>query len=186
LSEVGGTGRLDKVTFWSNAFGNLHLVSNYFVDALDEGEGIWRIRGNYHIDGRLRLISGGTTLLTKPLTEVFFSGCGGLVVAPCTIDHSYILFSGENTVSLLGSEAPSTMELVIDQLRVFGKLNDDRGTFSGAEYGGHWSTDAAVFEVAYDYTPVSQVPLPGAAGLLLSAVACLGLVQVRKRRAAMA
>lgn len=149
----------------------------------------WRVSGRQSISGNLGLFDNNNLLGSTTLGFSFFDSCGGVSLGACgssvgDLDAGFsgILsnFDNRDLGTYFGSDL-LIVRIVFDDLKTAGKWNGDRGTFAGGEYSREWVFQDNIIST-YDYTPVSQVPLPAALWMFLSALSVLGLVAARGRK----
>ena len=134
--------------------------------------------GGHSVKGTFSLFAHGVKILsTNTGSEISPAACFGLGTISCT--HT----GGFSARTITAEDVDPTLAFVLaafDQLSVEGFLGSTHDLPDAATYSGTWKFFPTLI-AEFDYTPVSEVPLPGAVWLFLSAITGLGLVRFRRR-----
>ena len=183
LSEdiLGNGYRIDSIQFFAQPGFNYRIVQDFFVDAVDELNGNWEVRGSYAFSGTLNILANGSNIGSSAFSYRINGGCGGTAPQICILEDQTVItdFDKSPIANLLGPDLPK-LEILYSDVMLVGKLNDDRGEFGGGEYSGEFTLWGPLIG-ELQYSEVSQVPLPGAVWLFLSAVIGLASLSVRWR-----
>jgi hypothetical protein len=188
-----------SVHFFVNALVKFNVTETYEAwPVIDPIDGVilepWISHGSSWVTGKISLFANDHLLGQSTVGFGLPGGCWGYVPGSCTNTHSPTSYpmgitmdSGYENLGSVNTDDLPIIKAVFDEFRVEGRYNDDRGTIYWANYNGTFTlNDAVTFDVDMVPVPVpvSAVPLPGALGLLITALAALAVVTRKRRKAA--
>ncbi len=176
LNELGRPGILNSIEFTLDATGEFSITHNPVGVEISEFSippFSWQTHGWYSGSGTMSLVSDGTTLLSHAFSFNTTSSCGGYLAASCTIGGT--VTSSGNPYTTISDPSDQAIALVYSDLKIIGSLNDDYGRFHNSDYSAEWTFYDPLY-VLYEFTPLSQVPIPAALPLFVSALGALGFL----------
>lgn len=181
LGVLGLTGRLDAIEIGTNSIAAFRITHDFKgVEPADSTiPPSWQIHGLYTFSGTVKVVAGGVTVASDPVSAVQFLGCGSSTSTMCVMEG--MTFNSSIIATLLEPDIPLP-EILFENFKLVGSLIDDRGTFHSSDHIAEFSMIEPLY-VIYEYTPLSEVPLPGAFWLFGSALLGIALAINRRARA---